>query len=80
MSALGNMTEEQLTQVLLTFAMTNLGSEIGAVRLARLLLAAGLKLASDVEGEEKAWELMRELLVLAVERTRSARPAPKLVR
>lgn len=72
MSALAEMTDEQLVTVVLGFAVQSIGSEIGAARLASVMLKATVKLLHDVDGDGG--------LRLALEALRAAtHPGPRPV-
>lgn len=80
MSGLDDFTDEALAAMILPPAIDTMGRELGMARLSRVLMAAGLKLATDVDGEAQAWEALRGMLDAAVERARRARhPKPKPV-
>lgn len=75
------LTDEQIAVLILGPVMEQFAAQLGAVRLARVMMVAGLKLAVDIGGEAEAWETMREILQAATERARlAAHPKPKAVR
>ncbi|MCP3732026.1 hypothetical protein M9978_16495 [Sphingomonas sp. MG17] len=70
------MSDAQLMQALLTMATTTIAKEVGAERLAIIMIGAACQLAIDVEGPAKAATMLRE----AAEHARQiAHPKPRAV-
>lgn len=72
MSSIETLSDDELAVVVLGPLMAIYGRRIGGVRLAQVLIAAGLKLTADIEGEAAAWVSLRGALEVATERARQA--------